>query len=621
MEHRFHIWMVGVVAAGLWFFAPGLLCQVSVGNNVLLNLDGTIATSYAGGYENVGASTHGFGIGGLGNLNGSYYSPQFLSFTVSPFLNQSRDSSSYSAIMDSSGVNAVADIFSGSKFPGYVSYSDTYNSQSNYQLPGLANFKTNGDTQTFGVGWSANLPNPSVTMGFEQSNSDSSLYGSPTDTKSHFQSLFTSANYRLDGFQLSGGIHHANENAQIPEIEAGQLIESANSDTTTFNAGVSRALPLRGSTWTSFTREDSEYDSFGIKSSETADIVSGGLNLKPTDKWSTQLSGNYNDNLAGSLYQAVNTNGVLAPVSIPAGTSHSWQVAGQAQYEPFFGLYVGGGVSHEQQLFLGNSYTSTSEFGFAGYGHDLLGGRFNSSATVTRSEFSSTSQSMLGFISLATYIRSVGRWNVGGSFGYSENVQTILLAYTSSGYSYSVSATRPLPRRLIWTGSASGSSTLITQQSTPSNQTRSYTTGLASRWLGVSGGYSKTNGTGLLTTTGIVVPPPGVPPQLLPTEVSFGGSSYSVGVGSTPARGFTLNGSFVKAEYNTVNEISNGAASGVVFSHNKTEQANIYLLYKFRKVDFVAGYSRILQGFSASGVPGTGVTSYYAAISRWFRFF
>jgi len=619
MGHRFQVWVIGVVVAGLWCSAPRMLGQVSVGNNVLLNLDGTIATSYAGGYGNEGSSEHGLGFGGLANLNGSYYSPQFLSFHVSPFYNQSRESTS--AVMDNSGVNAVANIFSGSRFPGFVSYSDAYNNQSSYQLPGLANFKTNGNTQTLAVGWSANLPNPSVAVGYEQSSSDTSLYGIPTDTTSHFHSLFANANYRLDGFQLNGGIHHSNENAQIPEIEAGQPIEATSSDTTTFDVGVSRAVPLRGSTWGNFTRQSSDYDSLGISNSETADIVTGGLSLKPTDKFSTQVSGNYNDNLAGSVYQAVNSAGVLVPVSIPAGTSHSWQLTGQGQYAPFFGMYVGGGVSHEQQLFLGKSYTSTAEFGFAGYGHDLLGGHFSSNATVTRSSLSATGESTLGFIALTTYIRSIGRWNVGGSFGYSENVQTILLAYTSSGYSYSVSVTRPLPRKLIWTGSAGGSSTLITQQNTPSNVTRSYSTGLSARWLGVSGGYSKSSGTGLLTSTGITVAPTGVPSQLLPTVVTFGGSSYSIGLGSTPVRGFSLNGSFVKAQYNTVNGIVSGSPNEVLFSHNKTEQAYAYIRYRFRKVDFIAGYSRLLQGFSGSGLPPTALTSYYAGISRWFNFF
>lgn len=616
MGHRFHLWIVGVVAAGLLCCAPRLLCQVQVGDNTLFNLDGSIASSYAGGYGNQNSSDHGIGVGGNANLAGSYYSPQFLQFTVSPFYNQSRDSSSYSAIMDSSGVTAAANIFGGSHFPGYVSYSDLHNGQSNYALPGIGNFKTDGNTQSFGAGWAVNLPNlPNVSLGYQQSSSDSSLYGLPGNTTNDFHSLFADASYMLEGFHLSGGIHHTSGSAEIPQIEPGQPSESDSSDTTSYNFGMSRNIILQGSTWANFTRDSTNYDSYGVGTSETADILSGGVNLKPTDKLSAQFNGNYNSNLAGSLFQAVNTSGVLAPVSIPAGASHSWLLAGSAQYALFSGMYVGGGVTHEDQLFLGTSYTSTAYSGFAGYGHDLLGGRFNGNVVVTRSELSDTGESLLGFTSLASYVRRFGNWQVSGSFGYSENVQTILLAYTSSGYNYSVSASRRIGK-LFWNGSAGGSSTLITQLNSPSNFTQSYSMGLAARWLGVSGGYSKSGGSGVLTNTGIAVVPTGVPTELLPSAVTFGGTSYSAGLGATPVRGFQLNGSFVKSEYNTAN-----GTAGALSSNNKTEQINAYLLYRFRRVNFVSGYSRLLQGFSASGLPATALTSYYVGITRSFKFF
>ena len=43
MGHRFHLWVVGVVVAGLLCCGPRLLCQVQVGDNILLNLDGSVA--------------------------------------------------------------------------------------------------------------------------------------------------------------------------------------------------------------------------------------------------------------------------------------------------------------------------------------------------------------------------------------------------------------------------------------------------------------------------------------------------------------------------------------------------------------------------------------------------
>src|SRR5579872_181708 len=612
MIHRVHLSLIGTVVATLLCCSPRAAAQVQAGDEVQLSLDGNLSTAYAGSYTDNGPSSHGILFGGLGNLNGSYYSPQFLSFNVAPFYNQSRDSSSFNSFTDSSGVTARANIFGGSQFPGYISYSRTYNSESNYLIPGIANFKTNGNNQALGVGWSFNVKNlPSLTIGYQQGSSDNMLYGAQTESLTNFHSLFGTANYTLDGFHLSGGAHYSNGNSQFPEIVAGQPIEKTSSDTTTYTFNVSRSIALAGSTWVNFTRNTAGYDSPGLSNSQTADIVSGGVSLKPTDKLSTQITADYDDSLAGTLYQQVNSAGVLTPVSIPAGASHPWGLFGQAQYTVFTGLFVAGSVSHRQQLFLGANYDSTAYSGSVNYGHHLLGGQFTTGATVTHSTLANSGESMLGFLSNATYIRQIGRWSMSGSFNYSQYVQTILVAYTTSGYGYSGSVSRRLGR-LNWNGSASGSKSLLMQQTGASSFTESYSTGLSGRWFGASAGYSRSSGTGLFTVAGITALPLGVPPGFLPTAVLFGGTTYSAGLGSTPIRGLTVNANWLRSV--------NTTQSGLFPSNNKTEQANAYLVYRFRQVYFNAGYSRLVQGFSASGLPPAMVSSYYFGISRWFKF-
>jgi hypothetical protein len=219
---------------------------------------------------------------------------------------------------------------------------------------------------------------------------------------------------------------------------------------------------------------------------------------------------------------------------------------------------------------------------------------------------------MLGILSTATYIRQIGKWNFSGSAGYSRNTQTFLIAYTSSGYNFSGSATRRI-RNLVWNGSASGSKSVVSQFQSTNSVSQSYSTGLSHRWLGVNGGYSKSSGLGLFTAQGIAPLPTGVPPTLLPTSVLYGGRTYSVGVGSSPKRGLTFSGSFADARTNT----QNGSSS----SFNHTQEAYAFLQYKFRKVFFTAGYSRLLQGFSASTLPPALVNTWYVGISRWFNFF
>lgn len=613
MHHRVCLPVIGLAAAALLCGSTRVGAQVQAGSDVLLDMDGSVSAGYAGGFSNQGPSSHGITFGGNGNLTGSFHSPQFLSFDLAPFYNQSRNNSNYQSITDSTGVVASANIFGGSHFPGYVNYSRVYNSETNYLIPGIANYKANGNSQTLGVGWSANFKDfPSFTAGYQQGSSDYSLYGTHSDSFTRFHSVFGTAAYTLDGFRLSGGIHYSNAGSQFPQFVAGAPTEKASSDTTTYTFNVSRSVAFGGSTWVNFTRNTSGYDSPGLGTSQTSDIVSGGVALKPTDRLSTQLSGDYNDNLAGSLFQAVNNAGGITPVSLPGEASHSWGLFGGAQYTLFTGMYVAGTLSHRQQLFLGTSYDSTEYSGSANYGHDLLGGQFTAGVTVTHSSFGNNGESLLGFLSNVIYIRRFGLWSVSVSFGYSQNVQTILVAYTSSSYGYSVSASRRLGR-LNWTGSATGSKSLLTQVQGSRTFTQGYSTGLSGRWLGASAGYSKSSGTAVYTGTGITPVPIGVPPTVLPSLIFYGGTTYSVGVGSTPTQGLTLNGVYVKSRTNT--------DKGLLSSSNETEQANVYLRYRFRKVYFTSGYSRLVQGFSASHLPSRMVSTYYFGLSRWFNFF
>jgi hypothetical protein len=143
--------------------------------------------------------------------------------------------------------------------------------------------------------------------------------------------------------------------------------------------------------------------------------------------------------------------------------------------------------------------------------------------------------------------------------------------------------------------------------------TQSYSTGLSYQWLAVSGGYSRSSGLGLYTTQGIATVPNGLPPTLLPLPVFYGGTTYSATVGATPFNGLTFSGSFVTTRSST--------ESGLLSSSNHMQEANTYLQYRFRKVFFTAGYSRLVQGFSSSPLGPAIVSSYYFGLSRWFKLF
>ena len=113
-------------------------------------------------------------------------------------------------------------------------------------------------------------------------------------------------------------------------------------------------------------------------------------------------------------------------------------------------------VERQQQTFLGISFASDSYNGTATYSNTLLGGSFNGVLGVTRTSINTTDQSMLGLNTSVNYTHQIQRWTVAGGFSYSQDTQTVLIAYTTSGYSYSGSVGRRLGRRSYWGAYASG---------------------------------------------------------------------------------------------------------------------------------------------------------------------
>lgn len=614
MNHNAYRRVAGMfVVASLWC-ALHARAQVQVGEDLSLNLSGSVSAGYAAGYTNEGASSHGVTFGGNGVLSGSYYSPSFLSFSVSPFDNQSRNNSTYQSISDSTGVTANASIFSGSHFPGYINFSKVYNGEGSYSIPDVASYKTNGNTQDFGVGWSANVPHlPSLSVGYQQGSSDYSVYGANSGSFSDFHSMFGNAVYMVAGFHLSAGLHHTNLDSKLPQLLQNSPPLDIHTDSTNYTLNMNRSLGEHGNTWASFSRYDYGYKFSGSSNSMTTDVLTGGAALRPTEKLSLQFTGDYDDNLAGTLYQAITEGGGPIVKAITGESSHAWGTYGTAQYTVFPGFFLAGTVTHREQLFLGNSYGSTSYGGSANYGHKVLGGQLAAGINMTRSSLGSAGESMMGLLSTVTYFRRFGAWNVNGSLNYSRDVQTFLIANTSSGYSYSGSVGRRFGK-LNWNGSGSGSKSLLSMASGSNTFSQSYSTGLSGRWLGVSVGYSRARGTGIFTRGGITPLPAGVPPPVIPTAfIFYGGTTYTLGGGSTPIRGLTINGNYTRTLSNTLN----GSAS----SNNLMTQGNIFVQYRFRKVYFTSGYSRLLQGFSSLGAPPSLVGSYYIGVSRWFNFF
>jgi hypothetical protein len=247
---KLSLWM----AAGLLVLGVSYShAQVSIGENLSMNLNALVQAGYTADYGNFINSDHGITVGGDAELGGSYYNPSFLSFTLNPYYNQSRANSTSQSVADSSGVNASASIFSGSNYPGSISYNKSYNSSGIFGLPGFPDYTTHGDGDALNIGWGVNRPGfPGLSFNFLEGHTSYSLYGENTDSTSAFHSFNAHAYYQIGGFILNGGYVNSATESQFPEIFTDQQPETADSSNNSFNFGASHKLPWSGAFTTNY---------------------------------------------------------------------------------------------------------------------------------------------------------------------------------------------------------------------------------------------------------------------------------------------------------------------------------------------------------------------------------
>jgi hypothetical protein len=608
---------VSIICVLLMALLPRAFAQLQVGSNLNMRLNGTGAFGYTGGYGDLTGSEHGLTWGGVGTLTGSYYSPNFLSFNFSPFLNQSRENSNFQSISNTSGFTSGAALFSGSHFPVTVNFSDTYNGQGNFAVPGVADFTTHGDSQAFGIGWILNLPNlPTLSLSFQNGHNASTVYGTDTNATSNFHTFTAQANYSWAGFLLNGGYKYSASQAEVPQLFTNQPTATSDSSGTSLNFGIGHKLPLNGAISAAVSRSGSTSQFEGINfGTTTVDTASGGISFVPLRNLNMGATTQYTDNLAGLLNQTIiSAGGLPQPGILEQQSTHSLDVTTYTTYTlPALHTTLMGSAEHRDQVFEGSSIGSDTYTGTATYANSLLGGFVSATGGVNRNTVSTNNESTLGLISSVNYSRRIRGWDVSVGGNYTQNTQTLLVAYTTTGYGYNGTLGRRLSRRSHFGASASGSKNTVSNQPGSGTFNQAYSTGLNWRWIGLSGNYSKFSGNAIQTVGGLT-PTPLPLPIVTPTEVIFyNGNAYSAAISINPARRLTLTGSYAKATSDTL--------SSAITSHNQSKSINFYGQYQFRQMYFNAGYSRLQQSFSGAGFPPSLLGSYYFGISRWFNIF
>ena len=139
-EIRKAVWIL--VALAMW--VPPSAAQLQIGDNLKMNVNGTVGFGYGGNFSDPGASGHNLNMLGRALVTGSYYDPKFLNFTVQPYYNRNQNNTSSLSIFNDSGVNASANLFSGSHFPGFVGYGRNFNNTGEFGIPGTVGLTTRG---------------------------------------------------------------------------------------------------------------------------------------------------------------------------------------------------------------------------------------------------------------------------------------------------------------------------------------------------------------------------------------------------------------------------------------------------------------------------------------------
>ena len=603
--------------AGLILLALPSAAQVQVGDNLSMSLSGNLGFQYAGNIED-GISGHSMGLTGNGNLTGNYYSPNFLNFNVDPFYNRTQSNSVFGSLSNASGISSNVNLFGGSHFPGTVSYNRIYNATDSFGVPGSdVGLAQNTNQQGYGVTWSALVPDmPTLTASYMVNNDSNSILGLEGTNEENDRTLNLMSTYKLDGYRLTGQYLHRNTNAHFNQVIDSLKPVHTLSSSNDFGATVQHALPLAGSfsaTWNHLGYDYAYEDSYSTNSSGGSTTLNGNASFHPATKLGVAFNANYNDSLLGSVPEPILNNGTVINMT-SLGSFHSVLVGSDVYYQLIRSLGLHGNISHTHQTFLGQTYSATQFFGSANFNIDrtLLKGLTVSLGVVNTVQ--QTENTGLGFVGTVNYTRKVGGWDLGANFAYAQNVQTVMLVYTTSSYSYLGSVRRRLTDRTYFMAGYSGSHSGITANSgTSSSADRLWTT-FMHRGYSLNTYYNKSDGMAVLTPGGLVPVPGNVPPPIDSNAfTSYDSKGWGFNASASPIRRLSISGGYSKSSGETIDPL--------ITTSTGNELINVVFQYRLRKIFVNGGYTRLSQTVGTTSTQPIMVTSYFIGFSRWFNFF
>ncbi|HVI07651.1 MAG TPA: hypothetical protein VND65_05100 [Candidatus Binatia bacterium] len=576
--------------------------------------NGQLQSLYSGTYGNLpGTDTHSLGFEGRGIINGDYYTPNFLSFSLFPYYGRSQANSDMQSITDASGYNGTVNFFKGSHFPGVFTANQDWNNTGNFGIPGITGLATRNNDRGLNIDWSALLPGfPAVTVGFGDSAGNSSLLGSQSTTDSTNKNFHVLSTYNLNRYFLSAGFIHLTNHVDFNGLEDGSS-ETTQGSSNQYRFMIQGPVPYRQSSMSlnlnrsSYNTEDSNFGTnYG-----TTDTVNGNVNLM-FPRAPVSVTSSYTDNLLGSIEQQLVSSGEVPLAGLSTPESRSFTVGASTFVNVLPRLMVGGFVNRTEQFFAGQNFGLTQVGLTVNYNflHSLKGLTFYGGVNYNASQ---TGNSRLGFIGNIAYNRYFGKWQINSFFLYNQNTQTILVVYTTSTLNYGATLRRQINPDLSWSIVTNFIKSGFEQTKGNSNSGGSVTAMLIGRKASVSTVFSKSSGTALLTSAGLVSTT--LPSQVYGPNatVLFSGESYGGNVSFYPIRHMIVSTSWSKSIADT--------NSPLLLSMNGNTNYYGFAGYEFRKLLFQAGMTRFNQSISNSGTPASMLTSYSFGISRWFKGF
>lgn len=581
--------------------------QITVGDNLNLTLNGALGYGYNGSFGNEsGLSGHSQGLSGNGDLTGYYFNPNFISFQFRPYYDRNQANSESQSVTRGTGFGGTANFFSGSRFPGSISFGKDFSANSEFRIAGIPTVSVDSSSRSFGITWSALVPNyPTLTASYSVGSASTQLFGLESHTSS--RNFLLTSGYELGGWNLHANFNHTSSNFSTPGFLLAEEITGGGSGTG-YGVSASHRLPWKGSIGLAWSHSGYGGDN-GM--SWNSNYFTASNSFVPWYRLSLYQNLNYTTNLSALLSQSVLNGGTIETL-VSDSDSHGMSYTAGGNINVGHGLTTGAHFTHRIQWMMGSRYEDSQyganiNYNFSSRLFGMLYFGFGAVDTVSKQ-----GNDGMGLTATVGMNRRFHRWETSADFNYYQSVQTMGTLATTSSYMYGASVKRKVSNDLRISTGFRGSHSALVLNPGSGNSGESLSASVSWRRYNLGGAYSRSSGVAIFTTTGEVIPTP-IGGFLTDNFLLFNGRSWSVSGSTVLFRKLSLAGGYSRFQSDTFR-----ATNSVL---DRGSRYNIRTEYRLRKFTVIGGYNHSWQYVSTLSQEPRIVNSYYLSVMRWFNVF